>query len=346
MHRDLSLWKSALLASVIALDALYAFAGEQPYKMVDQWLVGGQGTWDYLLVDSDAHRLYVAHNARVEVLDTETGKTIGAISGMKNAHGIALAPDRKTGYVSDGAGNAIVVFDPATFATVATIPAGTNPDGIVYEPKTNTVWAFNGRSNNASVLDVGSRQIVATVPLPGRPEFPAVDGRGTMFVNVEDKNEIVRLNSETYKVTAEWSLPGCESPSGLVLDGHGHRLFSVCDGGKMDVTDSVTGKPLATCPIGDSPDAVAFDSKHNLVLSSNGGDGTLSVVDASSAKYRTVETLETKKGARTMAFDPSNGKVYLAYAQFLSASNTGTTATHSRPKSIVPDTFSILVAGR
>ena len=346
MYRDLSSRKAVLVTLVIVALSFRASGEQQPYKTVDQWKVGGQGTWDYLLVDSDAHRLYVAHNSRVEVIDTQTGKTVGALTGLKNAHGIVLAPDHKTGYVSDGAGNAIVIFDPASLTEIATIPAGTNPDGIIYEPTTNTVWAFNGRSNNASVLDAGSRQIVATVPLPGRPEFPAVDGQGTLFVNIEDKNEIVRLSADTRKVTAEWNLPGCESPSGLVFDGGGHRLFSVCDGGKMDVTDSATGKPLATCAIGDSPDAVAYDSAHNLVFSSNGGDGTLSVVDARDSKYSTIETLDTKKGARTMAFDASNGKIYLAYAQFISASNSGTTATHSRPKGIVPDTFTILVAGR
>ena len=339
-------WKTALFAVLIVASSRRVAGEQQPYKTVDQWSVGGQGTWDYLLVDSDTHRLYVAHNSRVEVIDTQTGKTVGALSGLKNAHGIVLAPDRKTGYISDGASNAIAIFDPSSFAVIATIPAGTNPDGIIYEPTTNTVWAFNGRSNNASVLDVGSRQIVATVPLPGRPEFPAVDGQGTLFVNIEDKNEIVRLSANAHNVTAEWPLPGCESPSGLVLDGDGHRLFSVCDGGKMDVTDSATGKPLATCAIGDSPDAVAYDPAHHLVFSSNGGDGTLSVIDAGDSKYPTIETLETKKGARTMAFDASNGKIYLAYAQFLSASNSGTTATHSRPKGIVPDSFSILIAGR
>ncbi len=341
---------SRLTYSFIAAAALLASQqqivhAQTPYHIADRWTIGGEGGWDYLLVDSPAHRLYVTHNSRVEVIDTQTGKPVGAVTGMKSTHGVALDPDGKTGYISDGAGNAVVVFDRATLQTLATIPAGSNPDGIVYEPASRTVWAFNGHSKNVSVIDPASHTVVATIALPGKPEFPAVDGKGTIFVNIEDKNEIARLNAKTRQLTSEWPLTGCDSPSGLAYDAAGHRLFSVCDGGKMAVTDSTTGKVLATPAIGDSPDAAAYDATHKLAFSSNGGDATLSVIDADSSTYKTVQTLKTVKGARTLALDPATGKIYLASAQYGPAPAASANGPRPRP-AILPGSFTILVVSR
>lgn len=207
-----------------AVLSLAAVCAAQNYHLAEHWKIGGQGGWDYLLSDDAAHRLYITHNARVEVVDTTTGKPIGAITGLKSTHGVALNPDGKTGYISDGAGNAIVVFNRADFSVQATVPAGTNPDGIAFEPVTKTVWAFNGRSHNVSVLDTASNKIVATVEVPGKPEFPQADGQGSVFANIEDKNEIVKLDAASRKLIATWPLTGCESPSGLAIDHDKHRL--------------------------------------------------------------------------------------------------------------------------
>ena len=187
------------------------------------------------------------------------------------------------------------------FLRVATVPAGTNPDGIAFEPATKTVWAFNGRSSNISVLDTASNTVVATVPVPGKPEFPQADGQGSVFANIEDKNEIVKLDAASRKLVATWPLPGCESPSGMAIDRDKHRLFSVCDGGKMAVVDYDSGKVLGLAAIGDSPDAAGFDPKHGLAFSSNGGDGTLTVVDSGKPGFPALQTVKTEKGARTMA---------------------------------------------
>ena len=178
----------------------------------------------------------------------------GSIAGLHGTHGVALDNAGKFGYISDGGGNAVVVFDRATLATVATIPAGTGPDAIVFEPATQTVWAFNGRSKDATVIDAATQKVIATIPLPGKPEFAVVDGKGTVFVNIEDKSELVRLDAKTNKLTAEWPITGCEGPSGLAFDIAGGRLFSACDNKKMAVTDAKTGKSLATAAIGDGPD--------------------------------------------------------------------------------------------
>ena len=317
----------------------------QNYHIIDQWKLGGQGGWDYLVSDDAAHRLYITHNSRVEVVDSITGKPVGAITGLKSTHGVALNPDGKTGYISDGAGNAIVVFNRADLSVQATVPAGTNPDGIAFEPVTRTIWAFNGRSKNVSVLDTTSNAVVATVPLPGKPEFPQVDDHGSVFVNIEDKNEIVKLDAASRKVVATWPLTGCESPSGMAIDRANHRIFSVCDEGKMAIVDYETGKLLGLAMIGDSPDAAGFDPKHGLAFSSNGGDSTLTIVDTTKPGFPVLQTLKTAKGARTMALDTSTGRVYLVTAQFGVAPAATAAMPHPRP-SVVPDSFEIMVVER
>src|SRR5580692_5800274 len=206
LHRLCHFNKGAIVTAILFLAAT---ASAQNYHVASRWKVGGQGGWDYLLSDDAAHRLYITHNSRVEVIDSTNGKLIGAITDLKSTHGVALNPDGKTGYVSDGAGNAIVVFNRADFSVLATVPAGTNPDGITFEPVTKTVWAFNGRSSNISVLDSASNTVVATVPLPGKPEFPQADGQGSVFANIEDRNEIVKLDAANRKLSATWPLPGC-----------------------------------------------------------------------------------------------------------------------------------------
>ncbi|GAC1356916.1 MAG: hypothetical protein NVSMB3_03420 [Acidobacteriaceae bacterium] len=334
--------KTIAFAGLLSATSLAMAQG--PYRVLDHWKIGGEGGWDYLTADATSHRLYVTHGTRVEVLDTTTGRSVGVITGLKGTHGVALDEGGKFGYISDGGANAVVVFDRNSLQTAATIPSGTNPDGILFEPKTQTVWAFNGRSKDLTIIDTATRKVIATVPLPGRPEFPVADGKGTVFVNIEDKNEIVRLDAATKKSTAEWPLTGCESPSGLALDPAGRRLFSVCDGKKMAVTDANTGKILATPAIGEGPDAAGYDAKHKLAFSSN-GDGTLTVVDASKADFPIAQTLATEKGARTMSFDQNTGRLYLVTAEF--GPRPAATPQNARPRPpVLPGTFTVLVVGR
>jgi YVTN family beta-propeller protein len=333
---------ATLLCSLLAVPT--QLSAQQPYKVIDRWKIGGDGGWDDLRVDSPAHRLYVTHGARVDVLDTQTGKSVGAITGLHGTHSVALDNAGKFGYISDGGGNAVVVFDRVTLATVATIPAGQNPDGIVFEPATQTVWAFNGRSNTVSVIDAATRKVTATIPLPGKPEFPAVDGKGTVFDNIEDKNEIVRLDAHTNKLTAEWPLTGCDGPSGLALDVRGHRLFPVCDGKKMGVIDSKTGKVLATPAIGDGPDGAGWDAAHKLAFASC-GEGILSIIDAAAPGYPTIENLPTQRSARTMTYDSAADRIYLVAAEF--GPRPDPTPENPRPRPpIIPGSFTVLVVGR
>src|ERR1700722_4674804 len=317
---------------------------QKPYSIQTRWTIGGEGGWDYLTVDVPMHHLYVTHGTRLEVLDTTSGKVVGSIAGMKGLHGVALDEAGKFGYISDGGANSVVVFDRATLQTVTSIPAGTNPDGIAFEPVTKTVWAFNGRSKDVTVIDTATQKVIATVPLPGKPEFPVADGKGTIFDNIEDKNEIVRLDAKNPKVTATWSVTPCESPSGLAIDRDGRRLFAVCDEKKMVIVDANTGKVIATPAIGNGPDATAYDPKSKLAFSSN-GDGTVTIIDTSNSSYKVLQNLATQQGARTMALDSATGKIYVVTAQF--GPRPAATASNPRPRpAIVPDSFIVIVAGR
>lgn len=345
MHRFASFRFDAILAAgVFGFLVTVPFSpAQEPYQILDHWKIGGDGFWDYLTVDSAAHRLYITHGTRVEVIDTTSGKVAGQVTGLKAIHGVALDDAGKFGYISDGGANAVVVFDRSTFASVASIPAGTGPDSIVFEPATQTVWAFNGRSKDATVIDAASRKVVATIALPGKPEFAAVDGQGLVYDNIEDKNEIVRLDAHSKTLTATWPL-GCDSPSGLAIDTAGHRLFSVCDGKKMGVTDATTGKSLALPPIGDGPDAANYSPTRKLAFASC-GEGVLSVINAADPAYPAIETLPTARGARTMTFDPATDRAYLVTADF--GATPAATAEHPHPRpSIVPGSFQIIVVGR
>jgi YVTN family beta-propeller protein len=327
-----------------ALLAPTAASAQKPYSVLNKWTIGGEGGWDYLTSDAKAHRLYVTHGSKVEVLDSDSGKVVGSIAGLGGTHGVALDEAGKYGYISDGKANTVVVFDRSSLAKVAAIPAGTNPDGIVFEPVTKTVWAFNGRSSNATVIDTATMKAVATIPLSGKPEFPVADGTGIVFANIETKNQIVRLDAKTKKLTATWPLTKCDSPSGVAIDLTGRRLFAVCDGNKMAVVDANSGKLLASPAIGDGPDAARYDAARKLAFSSN-GEGTLTIIDASKPDYPVLQTLATQKGARTLTLDESTGRLYLATATF--GPPAAATAANPHPwPSVAAGTFTILVVGQ
>ena len=334
-----TLFAVAFLCTLFA--ATLAASAQGPYKVLDHWKLADAGGWDYLIADSGAHRVYITRGDHVDVVDATNGKLIGTIGGMHGTHGVALDTDGKLGYISDGGGNAVVVFDRSSLSTVATVPVGTNPDAVIFEPTTKTVWAFNGRSKDITVIDAASRKVVATIPVPGRPEFAAADGMGNVYNNIEDKSEVLKIDASAHKITATWPA-GCESPSGLAMDTDGNRLFPVCDGNKMSVIDAGSGKILATPAIGDGPDAAGWSARHKLAFASS-GDGVLSVIDATT--YKTIQSLPTKRGARTMAYDASTDRVYLVTADF--GPRPAATAENPRPRpAMVPGSFEVIVVGR
>jgi YVTN family beta-propeller protein len=352
IQRCLPVFARTLFAAALSCTPVVAALGAQAqsgipangsgaYKVLDHWKLADAGGWDYLLVDSPAHRVYITRGDHVDAVDTNDGKLIGTIGGLHGTHGVALNPDGKVGYISDGGGNAVVVFDRSSLSTVATIPAGTNPDAIIFEPTTKSVWAFNGRSNNITVIDAVSQKVVATIPVPGKPEFAVADGKGNVYNNIEDKSLVLKIDASAHKVTATWPA-GCESPSGLAMDIEGNRLFPVCDGNKMSVINAATGKILATPAIGDGPDAAGWSAQHKLAFASS-GDGILSVVDGTT--YKTVQSLPTKRRARTMAYDAATDRVYLVTADFGTPPAATTENPRPRPP-MIPGTFEVIVVGR
>jgi DNA-binding beta-propeller fold protein YncE len=310
-------------------------AAQQPYHVIAKWVIGGDGGWDYLRVDPATHRLYVAHGPQVQVVDTTSGKLVGAITGLVGTHGIAFDATGKYGYISDGRGSAVVVFDRSTLAKVASINVADGPDGIVYEPVTKTVWTFNSRGS-ASVIDTAAQKLVATIKMPSSGEAPVVDGKGFIYGNVAGK--IVRFDAHTRAITATW-VTGCDDASGSGIDIEGHRLFQACAGKRMMVVDSATGKVLGQAEIGDDPDSADYSPKFKLAFAST-NDGLLSVVGGSGNAYKNLEKLPTQKGARTMTYDPATDRVYTATANIQAAATAGARASY------VPGTFTVFVIGR
>ena len=324
------------LVTFAALGSATLFA--QGYHKTGSILIGGTGGWDYLTVDGAGHRMYVSHGTEVAVVDLASQKVVGKISGMKRVHGIALAEDLNTGFISDGGSNQVVVFDLKDLSVKNKVATGTNPDGIVYDDISKHVFAFNGGSKDATSIDATTGKVSSTIALGGKPEFPVADGRGNVYDNIEDKSEIVQLDSKTGKVKAHWPVAPCESPSGLAIDTKGHRLFAVCDNKMMAVVNADSGKVVQTVAIGDGPDAAGYDPGTGEAFSSNGEDGTLTVVKKSGKnKYEVAESVETTKGARTMALDAHTHTVYLATA------NQGAPAAGAKRPSIVPGTFKVLI---
>jgi YVTN family beta-propeller protein len=334
---------SALVIAPIAAGA----ADSAKMEVLQRWKLGGEGGWDYLLADPAKERVFISRGTRVDVISTESGKIIGSIPDTQGVHGIALAKGLNRGFTSNGRANSVTVFDLDTLKVIqeAKVP-GRNPDAILYEPATKHVFTFNGASKDVTVLDASSLAVVATIPVPDKPEFAADDGRGQIFVNIESEpGQMVVIDSAKLAVKATWPLPGCNSPSGLAIDNAHHRLFSVCDGKVMVVTDSVSGKQVALVPIGEHPDAAGYDEKRGIVYSSN-GEGTLSVIRQDSADhYAVADTVSTQRGARTMALDAKTGKVYLVTADFGPAPEA--TAAQPRPRpALIADSFVVLVVGK
>jgi YVTN family beta-propeller protein len=335
-----------LLAALLAGTAIGAPAANSDLQVLQRWKVGGAGGWDYLTLDAAGKRLFVSRATRVDVISTDSGKVIGSIPNTLGVHGIALAEDSKHGYTSNGKADSVTMFDSETLAVIREVKiAAHNPDAILYEPAGKHVFTFNGKSKDVTVLDAASLEVVATLAVPDKPEFAVDDGNGHIFVNIESEaGQMTVIDSRKLTVLRTFALPGCASPSGLAIDRLHHRLFSVCDGKTMAVTDADTGKQVARVPVGDGPDAAAFDSKRGLVFSSN-GDGTLTVVRQETPDRYTVQaTVATQRGARTMALDATTGKVYAVTSDFGPPPAATAEQPHPRPASL-PDTFTVLVVG-
>lgn len=326
-----------LLLLVAGLLLSLPAVAQKQYKLVDTVKLGGEGGWDYLTYEQGAHRLFITRGTHVMVIDTTTLKQIGDIPDLSGIHGVALAPAMNKGFVSNGGDDSVTVFDLKTLKVTDKIKVGGRPDAILYEPFSKHVFTFNAKSQDSTVVDAASGKVIATIPLGGKPEFPASDGKGKVFVNIEDKGEIAVIDVRSNTVTTHWQLTGCEEPSALAFDVAHNRLFSGCGNKVMAVTDAASGKVVTTVPIGGGVDAGRFNPKTQEVFMSC-GDGTLPVIhEESPDKYSVKQTVQTARGARTMALDTDTNSVYLVTAQF------GEKGPNDRRPPMIPGTFELLV---
>jgi len=321
-------------------------SGPSGYHIAKRIPVKGDGFWDYLAFDAPTHRLFISHGTQVDVLDITTGNLVGTILNTPGVHGIAFAPKLNRGFVSAGRAANVVIFNLKTLATIGTVKTGENPDAILFDPATRRVFTMNGRSGNATAIDAASGRVVGTIPLPGKPEFAVADGHGNIFVNIEDKSEEVRINSKTLKVVTQWPMAPCEGPSGLAMDVAHQRLFAGCDNKLLAVMDAKAGRVVTTVPIGEGVDANRFDPTLRYIFSSNGQDGTLTVIHEDSPdKYTVVEDVPTAHGARTMEIDPKTHDVFLVTADSGPRPAATPENPHPRP-AVVPGSFVVLVLSR
>jgi len=336
----------SLVALMIVVLMAAAVAASAPgYHLVNTWKLGGEGGWDYLKIDSEARRLYISRATKVVVIDADSGKPVGEIADTPGVHGIALARELGKGFVSNGRENTVSVFDIESLKTLSKVKVGTRPDAILYDPATKRVFTFNAGSQDATAVDAAKGEVVGTIPLGGKPEFAVSDGKGTVFVNLEDKNQLFALDANQLTVKERWPLPGCDEPSGLAFDAKNRRLFVGCGNKVMPIVNADSGKVVATLPIGEGVDATAFDESSGLAFASC-GEGVLTVVrEESPDKFSVAENVPTQKGARTMALDNKTHQVYTVTAKFGPPAAPTPQQPHPYP-SVLPDTFVVLVLGR
>jgi len=325
---------------LIPLEGSAAAASDGGYGVVARWSVAGSDKWDYLTVDQAHHRLFVSRATHVQVFDLDSGKPAGQIADTPGVHGIALAADLHRGFTSNGKGDSVTVFDSETLAPISVIKtAGHDPDAIVYDAPSHRIYAFNGHSSNASVIDARTAREIGTVALPGNPEFAVSDGQGHVFVNIEDKALLARIDVASNGVSAIWSLAPCVEPTGLALDSARHRLFSACHNQRLIVTDSNAGTRVAELPIGSHVDAAAFDPATSLLFTSNGDSADVTIISAETAdSYLVRGRLGTASGAKTMALDAGTHRIYVptmtpAGMQVLVAAPLSQSPAHDTPAS-------------
>jgi DNA-binding beta-propeller fold protein YncE len=311
------------------------------YRSLASRTLGGDGFWDYLTMDPVARRLYISRWTHVMAVDADSYQAVGDIPDIAGAHGIAIAREFGRGFITEGEGNQVAIFDLRTLKKIGSAKTGHGPDGIIYDPASKRVFAFNGEDGTASVIEASTGAVVGTVALGGSPEFAAADGEGHVYNNLEDKNEVLEIDSKTLKVLNRWPLAPGESPSAMAIDRRHHRLFIGCHNRLMVVMDADTGRVVATPAIGQGVDAARFDPSTQLVFSSN-GEGSLTVVHEDSPdQYTVVDNVKTERGARTMELDPKTHRVYTVTADL----GPQPSEPH-QPPTMMPGSFRLLVFGQ
>ena len=326
-----------LILAAASMAAIPATA-QKSYKLADRVKLGGEGGWDYLVFDSTANRLFITRGTHVMVVDAKTLQVTGDIPDLAGVHGVALAPELGRGFITSGGDNMLAIFDLKTLKVLEKVKVGERPDAVLYDASAKRVYTFNAKSQDSTVVDAASGKVVGTVPLGGKPETGVADGKGNVFVNIEDQSEIVRIDTAKLTVAEHYPLAGCDDPSALVFDPAHRRLFAGCGSKIVAVVDPDAGKLVTTVDIGAGVDAGAFNPKTQQLFMSC-GEGVLTVIHQDSPdKYSVVQSVPTAKGARTMALDAASNTVYLVTAQF-----DPTPPAAGQRRKVLPDTFELLV---
>jgi DNA-binding beta-propeller fold protein YncE len=344
--RRLRAFAAAAVLAATSSGGLLAQTDAAPsYHVVRSFTLGGSGRWDYITLDSVEHRLFIARQTRVMVVDPESGKLLGEIPGLDGAHGVALDYATGHGFATSGRDGSVTMFDLGSLRVLRRTPTGAGADAVLYDPASKRVFTFNGGAQSSSVVDPVSGTLVGNVPLGGKPEFGVADGRGRLYVNLEDKAQLVEIDPSAMRVLRRWPLAPCDEPTGLAIDPVHHLLFSGCHNRLMVISDAVQGRMIAHVPIGAGVDAGAFDPSTQLAFASN-GEGTITVVhEDTPTRFRVVATATTRPGARTMALDQRTHRLYTVTSAF--GPPPPPTPSEPRPRpSLVPDTFSLLVLDR
>lgn len=325
-----------LFAAVLYISSTALFAQTNSMKVTDTFHIQSSGWWDYILADTASNNLYVSHGTQVNVLNKNTGDSIGIIPNTNGVHGIALVHSLNKGFTSNGRSNNVTVFDLNTLQVLDSIATGEHPDAIFYDEYSGKIITCNGKSEDITIINPATDQVVATINVKGKPETAVSDGAGKLFINNEDKSEIEVVDINSNKLIDSWSIAPGESPSGLSIDRQTRRLFAGCDNKMLMVIDATNGKIVTHVPIGDGCDGTAFDPSTKTVYSSN-GDGTLTVIkEVSKAEYKVVANVPTKRGARTLSVDTKTHIIYLPTANFGAATGNG------RPP-MIAGSFQVLV---
>lgn len=328
----------ALVITLCAIAAVPAVA-QKSYKLADRVKLGGEGGWDYLTYDEKDNRVFITRGTHVMVVDAKTLKPTGDITGLQGVHGVALAHDLGKGYISSGGDNMLVIFDLKSLSVLDKVKVGERPDAILYDASAKRVYTFNAKTQDATVFDAKAGKVIGAVPLGGKPETGVADGKGNVYVNIEDHSEIVRIDTAKLTVAEHYPMAGCEEPSALAFDVAHRRLFAGCASKIVAVVDPDAGKLVTTVDIGSGVDAGAFNPKTQQIFMSCGGDGVVTVIHENSPdKYSLVQNVPTEKGARTMALDEASNTVYTVTAQF-----DPTPPPAGQRRKILPDTFELLV---
>ena len=329
---------SLVLAIAAAAPLLAQPAGSASYQITHTYMLGGDGSWDYVVPDPPHHRVFIARQNRVMVVDEDTGMLLGEVTGIQGAHGTAVAESAGHGFATSGNDQSVVMFDLKSFKELGRIPAAEDADAIVYDPASNRVFTLNGDAHSSTVIDPQAGTRITNLPLGGKPEYGASAGDGKVYANLTDVSEVVEIDAKTATVARRWSTAPCKQPVSMAIDTVHHRLFSGCRSGVMAVSDYQAGKVVATVPIGAGVDGAGYDAASANAFASN-ADGTLTVIHQDTPdEYRVAQTIETPQGSRNMGLDPVNHRVFVVSAKFGEAPTGG---RGRRP--VLPGTFSLMV---